>query len=178
MDYITKPTSREELRLHAKRFRKLFEIAPNGSFPVLECLEKLPDIFNGSTYSVVEDCELAPKTMAQCYLNEEGTGFVIEIKESVYEGALRGNGAFRGFICHELCHVYLFYMGFRPLFQRAFDNNKIPPYRSVEWQAKALCGEVMIPFYESEGLSQNDLVSKYEVSKAFATFRRRMSRQK
>lgn len=109
-------------------------------------------------------------------MNEDG-GFTIEIKESVYDGAARGNGAFRGFICHELCHIFLFDQGFIPVFERAFENNKIPAYRSVEWQAKALCGEVMIPYEESQGMSFNELVTRYGVSQAFATHRRRMDQK-
>lgn len=55
MDYITKPVSRAKLRTYSLFFRELFDVPEEGPFPVLESLEKLPDVFEGSTYSVVED---------------------------------------------------------------------------------------------------------------------------
>lgn len=176
MDYVTKPTSRVKLRCLAKKLRASFGVPLFGALPVLEMLEKIPEVLPGSIFLVVEDSELPAKTMAQCYMNEDG-GFTIEIKESVYDGAARGNGASRGFICHELCHVFLFQEGFIPVFERAFENNRIPAYRSVEWQAKALCGEVMIPYEESRGMSFNELIETYGISQAFATHRRRMDQQ-
>ena len=52
---------------------------------------------------------------------------------------------------------------------------KIEPYRSVEMAgAKALCGEVMIPFDESIGLMPKVLVEKYQVSQGFAKERRKL----
>ena len=100
MDYETKPTSRRDLRRFAAYVRELFDIPAGGPFPVLEALEKLPDIFEGSNYQIVEDKKLPPQTMAQCTPNDNG-GFTIEIKESVYVGAYEKQiGAFLGFICH------------------------------------------------------------------------------
>lgn len=176
MDYRTKPTSRNDLRRYAKLFRKIFGVSQAGPFPVLEVLDRLPDIFPGCNFLIVEDSDLPPKTMAQCSPNENG-GFTIEIKNSVYVGAFEKQiGAFLGFICHEICHVFLFAIGFTPIYARSFDDSEIPAYCSVEWQAKALCAEVMIPFDDSEGLSPKAIVDKYHVSQAFAKNRRKLKR--
>lgn len=100
MDYKTKPLTRREIRALAPYYRELFDVPATGPFPVLEALEKLPDVFKGSNYEVVEDKNLEPKVMAQCSPNETG-GFTIKIKESVYQGAYEnGVGAFLGFINH------------------------------------------------------------------------------
>lgn len=116
MDYQTKPTSRNDLRQYAKIFRKLFDVPETGPFPVLEALEKLSDVFPYCSYVIVGEDELPPQIMAQCTLNDLG-GFTITIREKVYGGAYESNtGAFRGFICHELCHIFLFYIGFTPVF--------------------------------------------------------------
>lgn len=176
MDYQTRPTSRKMLRSLAKVFRELFNVPQSGSFPVMETLDKISDIFPGCYYTVVEDRELPSKTMAQCRPNDEG-GFTIYIRESVYNGAARGIGAYLGFICHELCHIFLFQIGFTPIFNRSFDNNSLPAYCSVEWQAKALCGEVMIPYAESIGLNQCQLIERYHVSNAFARYRCRQLKE-
>lgn len=171
MDYMTKPTNRQNLRVYSKYFRDLFDVPHTGAFPVLAALDKIPQVFEGSHYEIVEDDKFPPKTMARCMANDDG-GFTIEIKDSVYNGAYHDNtGAFLGFICHEMCHVFLFYIGFTPIFERSFANNKLPAYCSVEWQAKALCGEVMIPYDESKGMDVLAMVDKYHVSKAFAEHR-------
>lgn len=176
MDYRTKPTSRESLRAFAKVFRELFDVPLTGAFPVVEVLDKIPEVFEGSRYEIVEDNALPPTIMAQCSQNEEN-GFTIEIKESVYEGAYENDeGAFRGFICHEICHIFLFEIGFTPIFTREITNEEIPAYCSVEWQAKALCAEVMIPYDESIGMKPKEIREKYAVSKAFSQKRRKLER--
>ncbi|MDD6451486.1 MAG: hypothetical protein PUF56_06070 [Lachnospiraceae bacterium] len=177
MDYETKPTSRKDLRRYATYFRKLFDVPQGGAFPVLEVLDKLSDVFEGSNYVIVDDKALPPQTMAQCTPNDRG-GFTIEIKESVYKGAYEhGVGALLGFICHEMCHIFLFEIGFTPIYTRSFADNEIPAYRSVEWQAKALCAEVMIPYEESIGMKPKQIVDRYHVSKAFASKRRKLGKK-
>lgn len=174
MDYQTKPTSRCDLRKYAKIFRRLFNVPQTGAFPVLEILDRISDVFEGSNCEIVEDGKMPPQTMARCVPNSNG-GFTIEIKESVYTGAYEKKiGAFLGFICHEICHVFLFYAGFTPLFERSFKNNELPAYCSVEWQAKALCAEVMIPYDESIGMNALAIEHTYHVSKAFANHRIRL----
>lgn len=176
MDYKTKATSRQDLRRFSAYLRKLFDVPLNGAFPVLSALDKVSDVFEGSNYEIVEDKKLPPQTMARCTSNDQG-GFTIEIKETVYNGAYeKGIGAFLGFICHEICHVFLFEIGFTPVFERSFEDNELPTYCSVEWQAKALCAEVMIPFGESRGMKVEDIEKKYHVSKAFAKNRRKQER--
>lgn len=178
MDYKTKPTSRNDLRIYARYVRKLFNVSQSGPFPVLECLDKLSDVFDGSNYEIVEDSRLPAKTMARCSPNDQG-GFTIEIKETVYNGAYENHiGAFLGFICHEICHVFLFYIGFTPIFERSFEDNELPAYCSVEWQAKALCAEVMIPFGESHGMKVEDIIKEYHCSKAFAMNRRKLEKKR
>lgn len=171
MDYQTKPTSRNDLRRYAKIFRKLFDVPETGPFPVLEALELLEDVFPNCNYVIVEDSALPSRTMAQCSQNGAG-GYTIEIRETIYRGAYEDDvGAFLGFICHELCHVFLFHIGFTPIFSRSFANNELPAYCSVEWQAKALCAEIMIPFEESHGMKPAEIMQRYHVSKSFAVKR-------
>lgn len=45
MDYKTKPTTRAVLRKLSKVFRAIYEVPEKGKFPVLDSLEKLPDVF-------------------------------------------------------------------------------------------------------------------------------------
>lgn len=85
MDYMTKPISRKELRNLATLFRIIFESELNGSFNVLKALEILPDVFPGSSYCIVEDNDLPANIPARCSPDENGN-FIVEIKNSVYQG--------------------------------------------------------------------------------------------
>ncbi len=175
MDYSTHSISRKKLRQLAPIFRSQCKEKTTGAFPVLHVLEKLPEIFNGCNYEIVEDEELPANTMAECSRNDNPDGYTIKIKKSVYNGAYEhNNGACLGFICHELCHIFLFNIGFTPIHARSFDDNELIPCRSVEWQAKALAGEVMIPYDESKGMLDFEIISKYHVSKGFAKYRLRL----
>ena len=174
MDYLTKSTSRKDLRSYSTIVRKLFNVPLSGRFPILEIMDRIPSVFKGSNCEIVEDDKLPPKTMARSIQNDDG-GFTIEIKESVYSGAYEKQiGAYLGFICHELCHIFLFSIGFTPSFKRSFNNNELPAYCSVEWQAKALCAEVMIPYEESKNMSTTEIINTYHVSKAFAKKRQKL----
>ncbi len=170
MDYMTKSTSRADLRALSVLFRSLFNVPQTGPFPVLDILDKLPDIelFKGTTILIVADGSLAPGIPAQCTPLTDDS-FLIEIKQSIYDGAYLNNvGAYRAHILHEICHVFLFKLGFKPILTRQFADNELPAYCSVEWQAKALCGEVMMPYDETKDLSKKEIIRKYMVSPAAA----------
>ncbi|MDO5310024.1 MAG: hypothetical protein Q4G03_11120 [Planctomycetia bacterium] len=171
MDYLTKPTTRMDLRKYSKYLRQIFGVPETGAFPVLQVLEKIPDVFEGCNSEILEDHNFPLKTMARCVQHDKKR-VAIEIKQSVYDGAHKRNiGAFNGFICHEICHLFLFKIGFTPIFERNYANNTIQPCRSVEWQAKALCGEVMIPYEESKGMNEQEICATYHCSKASARYR-------
>ena len=174
MDYLTKPTSRAELRAFAAIFRFLFgEMNPSAPFPVLYALEKLPDVFKGSNYVILEDDKFPANVPARCITDGSGN-FTIEIKDSVYSGAYEKRiGAYLGHICHELCHVFLYKVGFTPITERSFGSNEIPAYESIEWQTKAMCGEVMMPYEETKDMSCEEIIRTYNVSKSFANYRKR-----
>lgn len=170
MDFKTQPTSRANIREIAVTFRRLFGVPLYGPFPVLLVLDKIPDVFKGCYYSVDEDHTFDRGTMAYCTPNNSG-GYTIHIRYSVYSDASSNKGAALGFICHEICHLMLFSFGFTPIIGRSFKDSEVEPARSVEWQAKALCGEVMIPYEESIGMNVNDIMEYYHVSKATAEYR-------
>lgn len=171
MDYETKPLTREDIRRLAPIFREIFGVVNEGPFPVLEALEKVPFIFPDCDFSIVENNMLPTTTPARCKPNEKG-GFVIEIRDEIYRGAYEKRiGAYLGHICHEIAHIFLFNIGYVPEYNRSLKNKKIEPFRSVEWQAKALTGEVMIPYEETKGLSWRTIMDDYHVSKSAAKYR-------
>ena len=171
MDYITKSTTRNDIRRFASIFRKLFGEKDKGRFPVLDALEKVPDVFPNCDWCIVDDNEMPATIPAKCKNNDKG-GFTIQIRNEIYKGAFEKHiGAYIGHICHEICHIFLFKIGFVPEYNRSFKNEVIEPYRSVEWQAKALTGEVMMPYEETQGMGRKELMDKYHVSKAAAEYR-------
>ena len=179
MDYMTKPASRATLRQFAKIVRAIFGCRSDDEpFPVLNALEKLPDVIDNVSYEIVNDYDLPANVFAWCYPKPEG-GFVIQIKETVYNGACYDdNYVFRCFICHEICHVLLFWIGFTPISARAFGDTEIEPFRSVEWQAKALTSETMIPYDATKGMTSKAIVEKYHVTKKSAEYRVKLDKKK
>lgn len=170
MNYITKPTNRKKLRQYAPIFRELFSAQEDEPFPVLASLERLPDIFPGSCWIVVENDALPKNVVAQCTKNAE-CGFTIEIKQIVYDGARNGIGAYLGFILHEMVHVFMYEIGYRPILQRSFAEE--PVYCQVEWQVKALTGEIAMPYERTKNLSVSEIMKRYHVSKGFAKARKK-----
>lgn len=164
MDYATRPTSRAEVRLYATAFRKAFGLPFTGPVDPLSLLDKVSKVYGNVDYEIVEEAELPKNVPARCVPLEQG-GFMIQISEIVFEGAYERNiGGYRAHILHEIMHPFADKMGFKPIMNRAFKNNKIPPYMSLEWVVKAMTGEVMMPYEETIGLNEIELMERYGVS--------------
>lgn len=103
---------------------------------------------------------------AQCIKSEEG--YLIQIKESVYLRAYeKKSGGDRMHIIHEIMHPFVDKLGFRPIFSRRLTKD-IPYYRRLEWIVKALAGEVMMPYEATIGMSVEEIMQEYGVSKVAA----------
>lgn len=170
MDYKTEPTSRMELRKIARCVRKLFKCRKKYYFDVIDAFEKIHSIIPAVTCFVVEDNEMENNVYARCIPDFKGH-YTIEVKESVYVGAVNGSGGYRSHILHEICHAILCLLGFTPILDRAFRNNELNPFESMEWQAKALCGEILMPYEETEGLTVKQIMRRCKVSRESAELR-------
>lgn len=163
MDGITHPTSRSFLRDVANKFRETF--FQNGLYVnVLSLIEVFPVYFPKCVIVVVPDEEMeesTPTTIEENLLDDTGV-YTIRIKESVYERACNGSGGDRMHIIHEMSHYILIEeYGFKPLTARSY-GNIVVHYKpcSMEWQAKALAGEIMMPYEMTSGMTV------YEISKS------------
>lgn len=175
MDYPTKPITRATVRDIASAIRSIFNVPVDQPFPVLEVLDRLPAILPNTAFEVVEDYELDENVPAQCVLKSDGT-YTIYIKNTVYERAYKYHtGGYLNHILHEICHRLLFYFGYTPIFQRSFSNKSIPAYCSVEWQAKALCGELMVPHEAAKTLSVPEIVKRYHTSREAAEYQKKVA---
>lgn len=174
MDGITHPTSRLFLRDVANKFRETF--FQNGLYVnVLSLIEVFPVYFPKCVIVVVPDEEMeegTPTTIEENLLDETGK-YTIRIKESVYERACNGSGGDRMHIIHEMSHYILIEeYGFKPLTARSY-GNIVVRYKpcSMEWQAKALAGEIMMPYEMTNGMAVYEISKKCGVSNEAATKR-------
>lgn len=168
MDYETRAASRDELRLYAKLFRTVCGFGDNEPIDPISLLDRLPELegFEDVRYEIVYNNELPGNIPAQCEKNEDG--YLIRIKESVYMGAYKKNtGGHRMHIMHEIMHPFADKLGFTPVFSRRLTKD-VPIYKRLEWIVKALAGEVMMPYEATKGMSVNDLMNNFGVSKAAA----------
>ena len=142
MDYETKGISRDKIRIIAKILRKYFNIR-TIRFPVMTILDLLVEEFEDIlVYEVLPDEKFDKDVM--CYIETfDYCTYTIKIRESVYIGALENKGDCLGFINHEISHFILMHIcGLKPIINcKTGSNTCIPAYKSMEWQAKALCGE-------------------------------------
>lgn len=174
MDYESRLSlSRMQIREISKFVRKLLKIK-TVKFPVLKALEMLIDKFpNNLYYRILPDDEFEVNVMAELVL-EENNVYYIKIRQTVYEKAVKGDRASLGFICHEMCHfilIHIFdagpvlYKGENGLtYARTLNDKELPRYKSMEWQAMALCGEIMIPYEKCKNYSFKQIVSITESS--------------
>ena len=162
IDYETYPLSRRELRFFTKVIKKKLNIK-SPKFPVIEMLDVLEER-EGVLLSIEPDEEFDDKVVA--YLTTESNGtYVIHIRNTVYETACEGNKTSVGFICHEMCHYFLIaWFGYTPIYGRTLGTKKIDRFRSMEWQAKALCGELMIPYEDFLLASIQEIMDKTDSS--------------
>ena len=160
---------RDQVRMISKFFRKMFKIR-TIKFPVLRVLDLLESKFSNNLYYIIDEDENFASNVMAVLETEDYEHFCIRIRQSVYDRALLGDGASLGYICHEMCHFILIYVfGIVPktyksssgmILAKTVSNRPRKPYMSMEWQAKALCGEVMIPYEKCKKYSLRKIVKK------------------
>lgn len=176
MDYKTKPISRNDLRAIARWAWSFFECKNKLRFDVIGAFEKITELTGGKvTTEIVEDDDTFiiadTKVPAACSPDFEG-GYHIAVRESVYDGACKGVGGYRAHIVHEMSHAILCLFGFTPVLERSFGNYEIQPiYTSMEWQAKALAGEILVPYEKTIGMSEKQIRFYCKVSSDLAKHR-------
>lgn len=171
MDYKTKPLNRRFLRFLAQIIRNTFKCRSKFKFNVILAFEQIHSIFKNITVEVVEN-ELM-RVPARCIPDLNGC-YHIEVKEEIYVGACNGVGGYRAHILHEMCHAILCMLGYTPILDREFKNNELKPFESMEWQAKALCGEILCPYEATKGMSVREIIRKCNVSEQCALMRTKL----
>jgi hypothetical protein len=172
MDYVIKATNRHELRLYSKLFRSICGFTEDEPIDPVELLDRLPDLegFGDVRYEVVYNNVLPGNVPARCIPDDNG--YLIQIKESVYLGALeKKTGGYRMHIMHEIMHPFLDKLGYRPIYERQLTKDT-PVYCRLEWAVKAIAGEVMIPYNATKEMPEKEIIRFYGVSPAAAKKRK------
>lgn len=171
MDFETQSISRETIRIFANLIRKNYGIK-TIKFPVLHFLENIEEYTdNEVSYIVEEDEKFEMNVMAYIEFYKEQSVFCIHIRDSVYRNAYAGKHADIGFIMHEISHYFMIgVLGFTPNEEVCYSTKKIPPYKSAEWQAMALCGELMIPYEQCKNKTPRQVYTITKSSKGQVSY--------
>lgn len=169
-NYIVPPTSRKELRDYAASIRRMLKIK-GPFFPIVELLEIMRNLV-GVDYDVFSDEEWDNTFDAQAHALYDMNTRTICIRESVYNGALKGVGRDRFTIAHEIAHALLLPDN-TSLVYRTSPNEKYRCYTDPEWQADCFAGELLIPFELCKDMSINEIVVQCGVSEDAACCQKR-----
>lgn len=176
MDYKTKPISRDEIRKISLSVRNdIFKCKNKYYFDVIKALEILPQKFKRVSFEIVSDNDKELNGVPAITVPDMKGNYCIKIKESVYEGAYyKKTGGYRGHIMHEISHVILFILSYVPNLDVAYGNRGIKPYESIEWQTKALAGEILMPYEATKGMDYKTIMKRCKVSEEAARNRVRI----
>lgn len=160
MHYIASAVSRASLQGIANRIREIVGYENKPDFPIVEFMEfVMPKLIPGFNYEIVDDSHME---------NVEGltSRNLIRLPNTVYNAAAEDKGRARFTVAHEVAHCILIEDGNIVL---ARSGSRIPAYRDPEWQANTLASEILIVPRLSVGMSVEDIMRSFKVSKRAAT---------
>jgi Zn-dependent peptidase ImmA (M78 family) len=165
--YIAAPLSRKNILEIALVIREAIGLTPMDYFPVVKFLENvLPEID--------EDFHLEIKDVGS--MKEYGVAYPkdrkIVIREDVYLNAIKGVAMHRFTLAHEIGHYFLH----RPeRIGLARTNEEPKPFQKPEWQANTFAGELLAPSIAIAGMTVNEVMDKYGVSRKVAEIQMKFS---
>lgn len=130
------PLSRKQIRSTAENVRRMLGIN-KPYFPIIEVIELvLPNLYPDFSFVIEDHIEMG---------NNHGLTYpekkILILREDVYDRACEGKGRDRLTAAHEFSHLILH--NNVPL-ARNTSSDSIPPFRSSEWQANCLAGELLV----------------------------------
>lgn len=136
-----------------------------GARDIVGILDRhLPKLMPHFTLMIMEDHEL-PDAYARTYPGE----MVIQVRQSVYEGARNGNGRDRFTLAHELGHLFL-HSGVTAYARQEKCQHKV--YEDSEWQADTFAAEFLMPIDEARAMTTSyALMQHFNVSETAAQMR-------
>ena len=138
--FAVPPLSRRKIRAIARNVRTIsarFGGSDGAYFDIVRFLDViLPKLDSDFVLEILPKEEMG--TAHGMTFPEE---HLIQIREDVYQGAVRGEGRDRLTLSHELGH-YVLHSGIG--MARAVADESVPVYRQSEWQANAFGGELLV----------------------------------
>lgn len=130
-----------------------------GARDIVEVLDvQLPQLMPDFTLQILEDWEL-PNDYAQT----RPQSCLMQVRESVYEGARAGNPRDRFTLAHELGHLFL-HQGVTA-YARSENSPPHKVYEDSEWQADTFAAEFLMPIGEARCLmSHYEIMERFNVS--------------
>ncbi|MDR2832089.1 MAG: ImmA/IrrE family metallo-endopeptidase [Streptococcaceae bacterium] len=154
-----------------KKIWRLIDYVPSKRkpFPIVVFLEiVMPILDKKFTLEINEDDDMESGMLHGNTIPSTNT---IQLKNTVYDNAVDGNGMDRMTIGHEIGH-YLLHFDVEPQFASIVSDYSIPAYKSAEWQAKAFAGELLIPYTEARNMSVKEIMETFQVTEDAAKYQR------
>ena len=147
---IVKPLSRMKIREKAVAVRKLADSPVY--FDILKFIENDLAILDPESAIVI----LPDSEMKDAYAKAFPDLHLIQIRESVYNQAVKGDYRHRFTLCHELGH-YLMHGAQNIVFPRS--ERKPFPFENPEWQANTFAGELLVPPEIAAKYEENEITT-------------------
>lgn len=159
------PMSTKDIRELATKFRKVFDACSSSRAERLDivgiCELVLPKLIPGFEFEVCSDLSMGGDH-GRTYPDKA----VVQVSESVYMGALNGNGRDRFTLAHELGHLFL-HQGVTSYARAASSSINTPhkPYEDSEWQADQFSAELLMPYELCRGcVTPDEIMFRFGVS--------------
>lgn len=161
--YKAAAVSRENIRELVQKIRCIIGFESQLYFPVVEFLDLiLPQMIEGFS-CFIRPIEEMPNKCGETFPSENR----IEIREDIYDKALKGDGFARLTIAHEIGHLFMHDTESISLC-RLESGEKLKPYEDPEWQADVFGGELLAPSYLIGKMSVESISKKFGVTKRAA----------
>lgn len=170
--YEASPRSRKELRRFAKDIRCLIGVQKQARFPIMKFLEFVMPYKFGVEKKIIDDDLWNKRYKSNIHASFNLNEMIIEIKESIYNGACLGNGRDRMTIAHEVGHALLLPKDNIKLY-RSLKGERPPAFKDPEWQAKCFGGELLVNYEVCRGMSVGQIVEQCQVSFDAAAMQRK-----
>ncbi len=163
--YEVPPVSRHDLRVYAKNIRNNLGLSQAPYFPIVALLEAMYPM--GINQDIFDDDDWNRKFGKAKHAVYSLTDRIINIKQSVYDGAVADCGRDRFTIAHEIAHALLL-DGHNVQVAKSRGTENIPVFKDPEWQADCLAGELLMPYHLCRNMSVQDIMVQCKVTEQAA----------
>lgn len=157
-NFSAQPMSTKSIYELTNKIKSVLNIPSDTNFPIVKIMESeiLEKLFK-FTFEILPDAEFPYNFEATTDIKNK----IVYCKESVYNLACENDGRSLFTLAHELGHVTL-HSDITKLNRDSSKDKKA--YLDPEWQANTFASSLLIPIEECNHLSDNDIISKYNVS--------------